>query len=336
MTAHPKLNVFTGGNGAGKTSLLESVFLLGRGRSFRNPDLRALVRAGAPGFTVVGTTEAVPSMTVRIDYRQGRANVDIDGQGALGARELLEAFCVQALDSETHMLVRGPPLVRRQLLDWGVFHVKQSYLPDWRRFRRALLQRNTALRRGDSQQALAVWDDELAAAAEPVNEQREQHARELAERFCQMAAHDLGLDTELQFSRGWPLDQDYRECLAASHSGDTSRGTTLYGPQRADLKILLDEHSGRNWASTGQQKLIGAALILAQTLIVAEKLQRPVALVVDEPAADLDRAHLSLLMKVLESTPLQLFVACLDADALPIFTERHLFHVEHGGVKPLI
>jgi DNA replication and repair protein RecF len=234
------------------------------------------------------------------------------------------------------MLVRGPPLIRRQLLDWGVFHVKHSYLPDWRRFRRALLQRNTALRRGEGQQELAIWDEELAAAAKLVNEQREQHARELAERFCQMTSHDLGLKTQLQFSRGWPSGQDYRECLAANHAGDSSRGATLFGPQRADLRILLDEHSGRNWASTGQQKLIGAALILAQTLIVAETLQRPVALVVDEPGADLDRTHLNLLMGVLESTPLQLFVACLDADALPVFTERHLFHVEHGGVKPLI
>lgn len=295
-----------------------------------------MVRSGSSSLLVSGITTSSPQSSIRVGYLNGQTDIQIDSRQGLGKADLLAAFGIQAIDSEIHNLVRGPPVNRRQLLDWGVFHVKHGYLDDWRRFRRALVQRNAMLRTGADPEALTAWDHELVTAAIRVDSRRAEHIQGLASQFRQLAQQCLGVGGELEYLRGWPPDQDLAACLSAHRSGDLERGTTQVGPQRADLRVLLDDHASRNWASRGQQKLLGAALILAQTYLVAAAKDSSVALMVDEPAADLDRGHLHRLMQVLEQAPVQLLIATLDAESLPISGERHLFHVEHNSVKPLI
>ena len=156
----PRRNYVFGPNGAGKTSLLEGVFVLGRGRSFRTRQMRRLVQHGSEGFAVFGEVVAEgATRRLGVAYRAGRLEKKIDGQPASGMAQLAELLPVHAIDPSMHALVEGGPSERRRFLDWGVFHVEPDYLEAWKRYRRVLSQRNAVLKRARQQRrAPAVVD----------------------------------------------------------------------------------------------------------------------------------------------------------------------------------
>jgi DNA replication and repair protein RecF len=333
----PRLNVFTGGNGAGKTSILEAVYFLGRARSFRTGDSRVLIKSGGDAAQVTGT--AIGSAgSIRLGVRIGIGGTDIHVSGRSGAQiaELVSALPVQAIHADIGELVEGPPDLRRRLLDWGVFHVKHDYLAQWRRFRRAHQQRNAVLRDRGGDELLEAWDQELALAATGVDQCRHEYLQQLGAAFAQLAEKIIGEKVALRYQRGWPADEDLAVILRDTRESDRAAGYTRTGPHRADLQFEISAERSRWKASKGQQKMLGAALVLAQCDQVAGQLERPVALLVDEPAADLDRPHLEQLLRAIYRTRTQIFMAAITAEGLPLTQPHSMFHVEHGSAKALL
>ena len=335
-TLDQRVTIFTGNNGAGKTSLLEAIYFLGRGRSFRNHDSDVLIRAGAEaaeiGGQVVGSNPAS-----RLRVRVSRAAVDfrINGMPAL-ASDFVALFPVQALHTEIGQFIHGAPELRRRLLDWGVFHVEHDYLAPWRHYRRALSQRNAALRVGSGPEVVRAWDTELATAGEQVNRHRIAYLGAMEPEFQRLGAKLLGMQVAMEFRPGWNPSSNLRDALESQLDSDRAAGHTRAGPHRADLQITIQDEKSRWRASKGQQKLLAAAFILAQSSLVSGHLRRPVALVVDEPAADLDSEHLARYLQAIESCRAQIFMAAITADGLGLTGRAAMFHVEHDGAKALL
>lgn len=260
----------------------------------------------------------------------------MSGHPDASATDLAAALPVQALHTELGPLIQGPPEPRRRWLDWGVFHVKQGYLARWRQFRRALQQRNAALRDPGSDPVLDAWESELGRLADEVDRERREYLAILRPVFERIGADLLGESIGLRYQRGWGADQDLAAVLREQREGDRSMGFTRAGPQRADLQFELSDERSRWRASKGQQKLLASAFVLAQSELVAQALQRPVALVVDEPAADLDATHLASLMSAIHQAPAQVFLAAISTDGLPLASGTRVFHVEHGLPKALL
>lgn len=331
----PSFSVLAGGNGAGKTSLLEAIFFLGRGTSFRAARAESVIRFGADHATVFGRMAgpAARRLGVEVSRSNGLA-VRLDGSAGSRA-DLVQALPVQALDPASHELIGGPPAARRQFLDWGVFHVEQGFFPAWQRYRRVLQQRNAALRVGDGPAAWA-WDELLVTEGQLVDQYRRQVTAELAPRATAVAATLLEGELELALLSGWPEGSDLAEALGEARARDLALGSSQVGPHRADLRISHRARRARGTASRGQEKLVAAALTLAQVELVSAQLGCPVVLVVDEPAADLDREHLARLITAVRSAPVQAFVTTLDPDGLESAADARKFHVEHGEVRPLL
>jgi DNA replication and repair protein RecF len=181
LELHPERNYIFGPNGAGKTSILEGIFVLGRGRSFRTRQMRRLVQHGADGFAVFG--EVVIDGALRrlgVAYRTGRLEKRMDGEPASSMAELAAWLPVHAIDPSMHALVEGGPSERRRFLDWGVFHVEPRYLGDWKRYRRVLSQRNAALKRGADSAELRSWSIALAEAGVAIDDSRRRYLARLA------------------------------------------------------------------------------------------------------------------------------------------------------------
>lgn len=322
-----------GGNGAGKTSLLEAIHVLGLGRSFRASDGRVLIKSGADTATLSGS---VGSTVVGVGLAAGGLEIRIGGQYGSTAAELADLLPVQAIHAEIGGLVQGPPEARRRLLDWGVFHVEHRFLADWRKYRRALVQRNTALRGGAADDLLAAWEAELAGAAIALDQARRSYLEKLKPAFESIGARLLDERASLRYSRGWPADADLGTLLREGRDKDRNGGYTRSGPHRADLQFEIAEEKSRWRASKGQQKLLASAVVLAQLDLVAQHRDRDIALLVDEPAADLDPARLSALMAEIERSRAQLFIAAITAEGLPLGQAPRRFHVEHGQAKALL
>ena len=152
----PELNLIAGENGAGKTSILEAIFLLGRGRSFRTRSSERLIRHGQAKLTVYGRTDDSPSRQAGIEIAaDGGTRARINGERrSIRLLELSAVVAVQAIDPEIHKLVDQGPERRRRWLDWLVFHVEPSFGVHWARYNRALKQRNAALRSGAAIESL--------------------------------------------------------------------------------------------------------------------------------------------------------------------------------------
>lgn len=332
----PAANLIVGANGAGKTSVLESIFLLGRGRSFRTAQTGALVKTGAAAATIFGAVHAAGA-DHRVGVRLGGSGMEIHLDGASGSvSDLASVLPVQIIDPQVHDLVQGPPQLRRRFLDWGVFHVKQEFLQNWRRYRRTLQQRNRALREGLASEAVQAWDTELITAGNAVDRGRREYLAALQPWLARFSAELLDVAAAAAYSPGWRDGVPLEEALKASWSKDLSHRTTQVGPHRAELRLMVDERAARHRLSRGQQKLLGASMVLAQSELVAADLEQPVLLLVDEPAAEVDESGVVRLIGALENARAQLFISALSESVIALQKKPQVFHVKHGQVRTLV
>jgi len=339
LALHPRCNLVSGANASGKTSLLEAMFMLGRGRSFRTARAEMLVRAGVAAFVLKGQIgSGGRGQPLGMRFSRDGMEARYAGRPVQGLAELAQILPVQAIDPEVHRLIEGGPQERRRYLDWGVFHVEPRFVELWRRYQRALRQRNAALKAGQSAAAVRAWDPELEESGQVVASYRARYLEALAPSVQAVGQRLLGGRLELSLHQGWAADRGFAEALDASWTRDRERTLTHCGPHRADLGIRLEGHAARDRVSRGQQKLAAAALLLGQLRSDAEQGSAVAALLVDDPAAELDPTNLERLLREVVGLPAQLFVTALDPGnaALELLPAGHRFHVEHGSVTRLI
>lgn len=337
LVADPRQNIIVGHNGAGKTSVLESIYFLGRGKSFRPGQTSTLIQSDHDKFTIYG--EVIDgSSCYRLGVSHGRDGLQVhrDGQNNASVADLAAGLPVQIIDPEGHQLIQGGPKGRRAFIDWGVFHVKHEFLTAWRRYRRALKQRNAALKQGQSKQTVSAWDSELIEFGLEIDAARRQHVNDYMPLLSSICHDLLQNESNCFYLPGWPEGQTFEDALASSWEKDCAYGSTQMGPHRAELRIEADGQLARNRLSRGQQKLLSIALVLAQSIFVSRSINRKVTLLVDEPAAELDADHLRRLLEILSCKELQLFISTLDLETLPIVRKGCVFHVERGVLSTLV
>ena len=330
----PERNYFFGPNGAGKTSLLEAIYVLGRGRSFRLRQNKRLIQHRSDGFSIFGEVVA-PSGKHRLGVSVDAAGrrLRLDGQAGPAMSALAHLLPVHVIEPSVHLLIEGGPSERRRFLDWGVFHVEQGYIPAWRQYRRVLGQRNAALRAG---QHPGSWDQGLVTAGMRLHEARIRYLAELHTALVGLGEELLGQSLEVNYRPGWRVDISFGRALKASLSRDHNTGATQVGPHRAELVVNLGTRGVREEISRGQQKLAAAALVLAQVRVLAATKGRGGTLLVDDPAAELDEAALRGLLSVLGALPAQKIVTGLTRAALSPLQQHTTFHVKQGDVQPMV
>jgi DNA replication and repair protein RecF len=347
------VNVFDGCNGSGKTSVLESIHLLGMARSFRGGSIKSLITHEEHSCTVYGTT-ALPSLAAGPKgpasglslgvqrNRVGEAQIKVGGKVVRAVADLAVQLPLQVITADTFGLLTGAPGARRQYLDWGVFHVEQQFFGQWQRFQRSIKQRNNLLRRGKvSEQELAFWTQDLAQTGTAINEYRKAYFRILSPRFKEiMAKLAPSLDAlELRFQQGWDRQQCYSEALQHGLPADLEQGYTHSGPQRADIRVMSGGHLAAETLSRGQQKLVVCGLKLAQGQLMAQHGRGTCTYLIDDLPSELDHLHSQLVCELLASMDAQVFITCIDHKEIrsvwPATGELAMFHVEQGAVRHL-
>ena len=332
ISPDPDRNLIIGPNGAGKTSLLEAIYFLGRGRSFRAGEPASLRREGSRQFTLAGQVVRRPRrIPVGIRFEPGRTEVRIDGRDTASLAELAELLPVQVIEPGAHKLVEEGPARRRRFLDWGAFHVEPRFLDAWRRYQRALRQRNAGLKRGLSDAALQGFETALVAAGETVGAFRARHVEGLKPLLESASRQVLEVSVECDYAPGWPAGKSLAEALEEGRSADRRNQSTKAGPHRADLHLRIQHRAARERVSRGEQKLLAASLILAQIDLLAARGRAPGVLLVDDPAAELDRNHLERFLEAVLGRPAQLYITALHADIPRLEQGARVFHVEQDG-----
>lgn len=337
----PGLNLVTGDNGAGKTSLLEALHLMAYGRSFRGRVRDGLVRTGAEAVEVfVEWQEGTEARHRRAGLRHtgqtwlGR----LDGQNVGQLGELCAALAVVSFEPGSHALVTGGGEPRRRFVDWGLFHVEQAFLPLWRRYARALKQRNALLKSGVGGQQLDAWDHELAEAGEPMTRHRRQYLEQLQTRLSAVAGDlvpALGASS-IEFQSGWRSNElSLADALLLARDRDRGVGYTTVGPHRADWRIDYASHPQRESLSRGQAKLSALSALLAQAEDYAQRRGEWPIVALDDLASELDRNHQRRVLQRLLGSRAQVFVTGTEPPSAlgELEVAPTLFHVEQGKVQ---
>jgi DNA replication and repair protein RecF len=331
----PDLSLVYGGNGSGKTSLLEAIFLLGRGRSFRTRNTERLIRRGQDHLRVIGRIHrgCEVSTVVGVELAGEGVTARIGGRPAASLAELSQAFPVQVIEPGVHRLVEEGGYGRRRWLDWAVFHVEPSFVETWTRYTRTLKQRNAALKTDPGQ--APVWDTELVRLGEAIAESRRRLLEALTPYWQEAVGALTGLPVELHYLRGWNQELSLKEALVASRARDEARHLTHWGPHRADVGVRLHGRPAREVLSRGQQKLVAVAMTLAQLRFLKATTDLTPTLLLDDPAAELDGVHLARFIAQVSQLRCQLVVTSLHAESRLFGSPRATFHMDQGRVEPV-
>ncbi len=332
----PGLNCFVGPNGSGKTSLLEALVLLSKGRSFRSGQISSIIGNKNNKLQIIATIKSDSKDSHQLGMERGveHWNARHNGEAVTQLSELTQLLPYVLLEPSSHRLVSGPPEGRRKYLDWGVFHVKQGFLTLWRRYNRTLKQRNAALRQSAAD-VVESLDLPLASLGEELHGAREQYAAcltgKLQGRLEQLDKNLGGIG--MRYRKGWS-GESLLEAVQQSVKRDTERGTTGSGPHKAELYFSLDGTAAKEKLSRGEQKVLTAALLMAQAQLICESGEKPV-LLLDDLASELDRKHLEKVLGAGLDLGVQIW---LTGTVLPQAVELcgadfKLFHVKHGKVS---
>ena len=351
----PGINVLTGDNGAGKTSVLEALHLMAYGRSFRGRVRDGLVRAGADSLEVyvewreepatAASTAAGPGNQVGRVRRAGLRHSGqqwegrLDGEDVTHLGDLCAALVVVTVEPGSHALIVGSSEIRRRFIDWGLFHVEPRFLPLWRRYARALKQRNALLKRRTTDSQMDAWEAELAQAGESITQQRQAYVEALQPRLGDLvdALLPAAGRCNLAYQPGWRQDElSLADALLLARDRDLAAGFTTVGPHRADWRIDYSAIPGRSALSRGQAKLSALAALLAQAEHHADVRGDWPVVALDDLASELDQNHQRRVLERLDATPAQVFITGTERPALLTETVKDvaLFHVEHGQLQP--
>ena len=346
MRPSSRINIISGPNGSGKTSLLEGIHILGMGRSFRTRQLKNAIQVDQPYMTLYGRLRGEPEVSIGVRRLRAQRELELRLRGDKGVRlaELVEAMPLQLINPDAFRLLEGSPAGRREFFDWGVFHVKQHFLEAWKRTRRAVKHRNALLRRGRiDPQEMAAWEQELALWGEVVDRLRFEWFSEFLPVFEETLNVLLPLPgLKLNYARGWDKQKTLAEVLQDNRLTDQQMGFTQQGPQRADLRIRLNKQPAVEVLSRGQQKLVVSALKLAQGRFLERTAQRHCIYLIDDLPAELDEQHRQRFCQLLEEMQCQAFITSVDPAALHNMwqseTPVSMFHVKHSeqGLSQLV
>jgi DNA replication and repair protein RecF len=331
----PALTLVTGPNASGKTSLLEAMHVLGRGRSFRTRRLENLIQTGAEKFVIFGEADLPGRLAaVGVEGSPDGIRAKLAGERVSSLAELAAVLPVQIIDPDVHRLIEEGPTRRRRFLDWGVFHVEPEFLKHWQRYQQVLAQRNAALRLRQTRDMVAAWDGELVSLGESIHGARGRYLSALQPVAAGLSQTLLGMDLTLGYRSGWLREIDLREALAKSWLHDLDMGTTQVGPHRADIAIRLDGTPVKDRISRGQQKLLAAALLIAQLSLFSKESVRP-TLLLDDPAAELDSERLFGLIREIRRQEVQLVVTSLSPTFDAFGAPGRRYRIEGGHVAPV-
>ena len=339
------LNIIYGDNGSGKSSLLEAIHIICRGQSFRSNSIRPVIQSDhkiTTLFTELESNEQIIPIGVE-RLLNGGGRIRIAGKNINTLAELLALLPVQFIGPDLQKVLEQGPKSRRNLLDWGVFHVEHNFYPTWMRYNKLLKQRNAALRQHANKDVVTCWDHQLISYATSLTQLRERYIENISPSLSKIIAGLLKIDgLDFIFNQGWPGDESLQQVIDKSYQSDCKRGFTQFGPHRADLIFRVFEKPAVDKLSRGQLKLLVIAFKLAQVELLNQvRSDQQCVFLMDDLPAELDSTNRAIVLNKLLESNVQLFVTATDSALIDITSidskkKRKMFHVEHGLVTEVI
>lgn len=314
----PGLNMIIGSNGSGKTSILEALHFLAYGKSFRIKELNRMIHQGEKGFTLFAEgTENDVGWKIGMQRHSHESINRINGETPKKLIEFAELLPLLLVNPESFQFLTGGAKVRRQLIDWGVFYHYPDSRAHFTLIRKALKQRNQALKQHAAREHIKLWETTCYKSCELIDKWRRQYTTLLNKQtLIFLKNFSTQHQLQIEYQRGWPESETLAEAWERSFQQDIRSGYTEYGPHQADLHITSRKKPAKDMLSRGQQKTLISTLKLAQGLIFQDLTQRTPVYLFDDLSSELDKTHRAQLSEYIHAQNCQVIVTGIEADKI--------------------
>ena len=322
----PGLNLITGENGKGKTNILEGLFVMGLGRSFRTNTDREMIAFGKESALsrakVISDDEK--ETEIEITYSKEGKLIKVDGIKLARTVDLLENVYIVVFSPDDLRIIKDGPDSRRRFIDRELCQIRPVYYSDLGNYKKVLRQRNMLLKQGCRDESLiAVFDESLADYGIRIIDERRRFVSRIkgicagihSEISSGEEKLELGYETRFSAPEGAGSAEKkdiYRQKLLESRESDMQRGFTGFGPHKDDLSIYINGIDSRQYGSQGQQRTAALSIKLAEIDLIKQETGSSAILLLDDVLSELDQKRQRYLIEAMRSV--QVFVTATEID----------------------
>jgi len=336
----PGINIFFGENASGKTSLLESITILSKGRSFRSPHISDVISHDCKSVLVsANISDDSSNYHIGIEKSSRKTHIRINQQDIYTQAELSLHLPVTIIHPDSINIITGSPSIRRAYMDWLAFYLFPDFHLKWKHYRHILKQRNLCLRDAKHRYALDKWTNELIKCQPKIHSYRKQIIELIIPIFKEVSSDLLSdIEVDIYYKNGFPEDvimdiDGLSRFYNSKTDSDIFLKRTAFGIHRADMKILINDKLAIDNASRGQLKLLAISLLLSQSILIAKKINKKGVLLVDDLRAELDKTNSDRLVSYIKKMQLQTIITTTTNDS--DIADKNMFHVKHGVIKKI-
>lgn len=340
---HKNLNVIYGDNGAGKSSVLEAIHVLGFGRSFRTSKPDSFINYDATSSSA-HCQFSKDNESMSLGFTRSRSSgfeFSVNAERTKKKADIARLLPVQIFTPQSSDLILGPPIGRRRYIDWLLFHVEQRFQLQNSQFQACLNHRNALLKqKGLNSKASFkeqdVWRNQLAVLGESITNSREAHILRLNaeistlyEQFCPE------LNIVLRYNKGWDKESSLLEAIENKTDKDLLRGITSCGPHKADIQFLVNGKNAAEFLSRGQLRLLVSILLLGEVVLLKQITGKQSLFLIDDISAELDEENRQKFISTVLQQNTQVFVTAIERRQMSFihnYKQKKVFHVEQNHV----
>jgi len=337
ITLDKKLNIFTGKNASGKTAILESIFILSRAKSFRTPRIQNVITHKHNSLLITAKVqhELEGAINTGIEKKHGTVEIKRNGEKIKTVSDQAKKLPLILITQDTHNLISGGPKQRRHWLDWAMFHVEPDYLDHWKRFMKALRQRNILLKKKEkNREFYRGWEEAMVEFAGLLTKQRNEFLTGISKHFKEKKHQLYPEEIKISLNQGWGHNKQYMAWLDETWQRDIERGHTQLGIHQADVNFILEERKIDTVFSRGQIKMFTVFLLFSQAKEVEKRTGIKPIILIDDFKAELDVEGSERILTWLTREGYQSFLSTTELrENEHKTTPFRRFHVEHGKIS---
>lgn len=336
----PGFHLLLGDNAQGKTNVLESIYLMATLRSFRGVGGAQMIRHGQKGYFVGGRVVGQATHEIKMYWSVAQRNLTLDAQPVRKLADYLGTLRAVVFCTEDLQLVKGTGRSRRRFLDLLLSQTHAAYLPLLQRYARAVRSRNALLKqRAFDPVALDSFSEEMVKAGSEITRLRHELSPRLSP-LARLAYRRIANDAEeLRLDYQPSVRKDFAVELAQSAARERTYRTTLIGPHRDDVQLLINERSAAQFASEGQKRTLAIALKMAQAEYLTGLHGAPPVLLIDDVMGELDARRRGGVLPLLERSHQargQVFMTCTEENwPRELGRELARWEVKSGTLKAM-
>ena len=322
------VNMLVGENGCGKTTILEAVYIMANGRSFRQSRDPELVRWQCKMMHIHGIWHRYGPLNIKVNGQRRKTDIQMQGRKLAKRKELIEALPVIVDAPQGKRIIDGVNNERRKWLDQLMIQCNPLIQHHYHAFLRALMQRSRVLRKNGSDDELSAWEVQMVQYGRPVELARQR----LCEKISQALSQEKDLTEKLLSIKAKSClpdnDDEWSKMLMNNRQQDRRMGRCTLGPHTDKISVLFDDKEIRSVGSRGQQKLAAVAIRLVETQLRQAHQHLWPVLLLDDCFEALDSMRRISLIRRLCRYPGQVLVTAPNLEVLPTELSVHILRIK--------